>query len=441
MGEFLNGLPTDLFVEKPKQKVICPLCFDVYQNPHQCTNGHIFCFKCIETSINAYEECPVCRMQMLGVGDLSRNIFLSDEIDDLIVYCKPHTIADYPLNVDICHWSGPLKQRDTHLNHCSYNHYVNCPVAADCCLGDCLGNHYESYAAVNAHLVDYSMQREAQILDLSAQLQVAKSNRLIGFGFAIQPFLGVGDMPTQENCESIYCGRINENKEKQGQGVWVINSRISYIGCFVANRMHGLGFYDNKDSYTHNGMFENDQRHGQCHMFTTISGRQGNGMFRNDVMHGHGKIWSTVDHFSYSGDFENGNMHGHGKIVFACGEKSFEGIFVDNSINGAGVLTLLVSHETLTGTFVGDLCTGKGEWRNTNGTMVYSGDFKRGKRDGHGTLLTAEDGSTSYTGGFSNNLPHGKGTNKRADGSVFDVIFSKGILQLSKKAKILVDLC
>jgi hypothetical protein len=432
MNEFLNGYPTELFVVEPKRSLMCPLCFEVIRDPHQCLNGHVYCFSCIETSINIFEECPVCKIQIRGMGEMSRSIHLSDEIDDLQVFCHKPCEEDQNDDQDICFWVGALKDRRTHMfNRCLYYKFLECPIAAHNCLGDCKRDRYESHVMLNAHLVEYSTQKETQVSVLLNDLHDAELNRL-KFGFAI--------VSKNEAESAVYCGAVNEIGDKQGLGINIVSNRISYIGNFMDNKMHGQGFYEDKDSRTHNGFFENDLRHGQCFLFTNVNGRHGKGMFRNDVMHGHGRIWSTVDRFSYTGDFENDKMHGHGTVIFSSGQKSFVGIFVDDVINGAGVLTCLVSKETLSGTFTGDLCNGKGVEKNALGIVVYDGGFKNGRRHGEGTLL-APDGS-KYIGQFSNNRPHGTGVILKLNGLTEHVKYLAGIHQVKKEAKekILVDL-
>jgi hypothetical protein len=445
MDQFASGYPTELFVVEPKKSLLCPLCFEVFRDPHQCLNGHVFCFSCIERSINSFEECPVCRIQIYGMKEMSRSIHLSDEIEDLHVFCHKPCEADQNDNQDICFWVGALKDRRTHMvNRCLYNKFLECPIAIHNCLENCKRDRYESHAVLYAHLIEYSIQKEAQVLALSNELHAAEMNRLRGFGFAIIADPQEGDnndhLQNEAAMASVYCGAVNQNGDKQGLGIAIAKNRISYIGGYMNNKMHGQGFYEDKDSHTHNGFFENDLRHGQCFLFTNVNGRHGKGMFRNDVMHGHGRIWSTEDRFSYTGDFENDKMHGYGTVIFSSGQKSFVGIFVDDVINGAGVLTCLVSKETLTGTFTGDLCNGKGVEKNALGIVVYDGGFKNGRRHGEGTLL-APDGS-KYIGQFSNNRPHGTGVILKLNGLTEHVKYLAGIHQVKKEAKekILVDL-
>ncbi len=390
---------------------------------------------CVETAIRTFEECPICRDKIYNVEDLSRNIYLSNEIDNLQVFCQPRQDN---LSVDICHWSGALEHKEAHSNVCTYRNLIKCPVAAGYCLESCTGM-YPSHETLRDHIVEYSVTKESRILDQFAELRLRRlrARRLCGFGYSIVPSPIGSDMMIEDHSDTIYCGAVNDEEQKHGLGINVVNDRISYIGRYADGKMQGLGYYENKDVYTHNGMFENDMRHGECFMFTTVLGRQGRGMFRNDVMHGQGTVWSTVDRFTYAGDFENGNMHGYGKLVFACGEKSFVGIFVENEINGAGVMTHLVSNETTEGTFVGELCHGKGEQKNRYGKTVYCGDFVRGRREGRGVCVTSD--GAEYTGVFVNDMPHGTGKLKQLDGSIVnDASFKFGVLQL--KTKEVVDL-
>lgn len=45
---------------------ICPVCFDIFENPVNinCGNGHVFCFRCVTrcTQFQSRHSCPVCRL-------------------------------------------------------------------------------------------------------------------------------------------------------------------------------------------------------------------------------------------------------------------------------------------------------------------------------------------------------------------------------------------
>ncbi len=43
------------------QKCECPICFNVYQDPHLTKCGHTFCKECISEVINRQHLCPECR--------------------------------------------------------------------------------------------------------------------------------------------------------------------------------------------------------------------------------------------------------------------------------------------------------------------------------------------------------------------------------------------
>lgn len=39
---------------------ICPICFQVIDEPHVTKCGHTFCFKCISLSLEQTNRCPEC---------------------------------------------------------------------------------------------------------------------------------------------------------------------------------------------------------------------------------------------------------------------------------------------------------------------------------------------------------------------------------------------
>ncbi|KXN73562.1 WD40 repeat-like protein [Conidiobolus coronatus NRRL 28638] len=101
-----------LFVNKPSDSLICPICQDIYQDPvitHRC--HHSYCSFCIHQSIEREPCCPLCRCR-LSDQDLHPNLALASLISELPVYCK-HKSAG-------CQAVVRLDSLNFHLKNCSF---------------------------------------------------------------------------------------------------------------------------------------------------------------------------------------------------------------------------------------------------------------------------------------------------------------------------------
>jgi hypothetical protein len=88
----------------------CGICLDVFNNPHQCKIGHMFCKSCIVDYLKTPEgnSCPTCRVAM-DVDNLSASLFVKNVIDKLIVTCK--CLEDETIAIAGCEWTGSLAER------------------------------------------------------------------------------------------------------------------------------------------------------------------------------------------------------------------------------------------------------------------------------------------------------------------------------------------
>lgn len=55
--------------------VTCPICLDGARDPVSTTCGHIFCQVCLQQSLRAKKECPMCKKVLVGTGSYHK-IFL-----------------------------------------------------------------------------------------------------------------------------------------------------------------------------------------------------------------------------------------------------------------------------------------------------------------------------------------------------------------------------
>ena len=109
---------------------------------------------------------------------------------------------------------------------------------------------------------------------------------------------------------------------------------------------------------------------------------------------------------TYLGQFMSGKKEGLGKEVYQNGSY-YEGHWRNGVRQGQG---RFVSHN-------GDL---------------FQGEFNNNKAEGQGTLYTSAT-QTTYTGGFENDKPHGKGKEEYSDGSFYMGDFKEG--QMTGKCK------
>ena len=110
MSSRSSGYPTKLFVEPPSDDFICGLCLDVLNNPHQCRNGHCFCYGCICSALAVQKVCPLCKCSM-NVESMNSNLLVRNLIDKSYVKCE---------NVG-CDWTGTLHRFESHfVNDCDY---------------------------------------------------------------------------------------------------------------------------------------------------------------------------------------------------------------------------------------------------------------------------------------------------------------------------------
>ena len=67
--------------------VQCSICLEIFREPHQCFNGHLFCKHCIIKSLKRKKECPQCRCA-LSKTTICRNLFLREFIDKVKFFCR-----------------------------------------------------------------------------------------------------------------------------------------------------------------------------------------------------------------------------------------------------------------------------------------------------------------------------------------------------------------
>ena len=104
-------------------------------------------------------------------------------------------------------------------------------------------------------------------------------------------------------------------------------------------------------------------------------------------------------------------------------------------------LGLLLSGNAYAECIKGDCENGYGEWRFTNSDRsgLYSGNWIKGKRTGHGKY--AWDYGQVYEGGFLKGKQHGQGKTIYSDGSTYEGTYKKGKRKLGKYIWFDGDIC
>ena len=98
----------------------CSICLEIFVEPMQCKQGHVFCKACIEKTLEEKEECPMDRSK-LQVADLGRALVVETIMDRMRVHC-PH--ADGSKH---CDWVGKVSERQAHTNDECGHTLVPCP--------------------------------------------------------------------------------------------------------------------------------------------------------------------------------------------------------------------------------------------------------------------------------------------------------------------------
>ncbi|XP_028340842.1 TNF receptor-associated factor 4 isoform X1 [Physeter macrocephalus] len=107
------------FLEKPKRRLLCPLCGKPMREPVQVsTCGHRFCDTCLQEFLSeGVFKCPEDQLPL----DYAK-IYPDPELEVQVLGLPIRCIH----SEEGCRWSGPLRHLQGHLNTCSFN-VVPCP--------------------------------------------------------------------------------------------------------------------------------------------------------------------------------------------------------------------------------------------------------------------------------------------------------------------------
>lgn len=144
--------------------------------------------------------------------------------------------------------------------------------------------------------------------------------------------------------------------------------------------------------FFYQGMYKNNQRHGEGTLSNRITGFKYVGKFVGDLFEGHGDA-TWQDGSTYSGEWLKGQKSGKG--VFTSGHKPNQVKYVGEWANGQRVGHGMQEYEDggkYTGSWVNGVCGGKGTYVFANGNR-YVGTWQNGRYDGPGVLHN-QDGTT-----------------------------------------------
>ncbi|XP_052514210.1 TNF receptor-associated factor 4 [Budorcas taxicolor] len=107
------------FLEKPKRRLLCPLCGKPMREPVQVsTCGHRFCDTCLQEFLSeGVFKCPEDQLPL----DYAK-IYPDPELEVQVLGLSIRCIH----SEEGCRWNGPLRHLQGHLNTCSFN-VVPCP--------------------------------------------------------------------------------------------------------------------------------------------------------------------------------------------------------------------------------------------------------------------------------------------------------------------------
>ena len=102
----------------------CSICLEIFVEPMQCKQGHVFCKACIEKTLEEKEECPMDRSK-LQVADLGRALVVENLIGRTRVRC-PHA-SQHTDDAERCRRSGSVSERQAHTDDECGHTLVPCP--------------------------------------------------------------------------------------------------------------------------------------------------------------------------------------------------------------------------------------------------------------------------------------------------------------------------
>ncbi|CAL6013468.1 Membrane_occupation and recognition nexus (Morn) repeat protein [Hexamita inflata] len=199
------------------------------------------------------------------------------------------------------------------------------------------------------------------------------------------------------------------------QSGFVTCQKTIYRGQFKRDKKQGEGIMEYADGTIYTGQFFNDKRNGTGKI--KLHNREITGQFTDDALNQNDTTIQYLNGDSYQGQTLNGNPHGTGELHYQNGSIFIGHLQNMNLLQGV----LIQTNEQFEGTF--ELNKPK-KGKLTTPQSVYEGEFKNGRKNGHGTETTATE---KYTGQFMNDVKHGTGTQTDLNQNVYTGVFKNGL--------------
>ena len=107
---------SDNVIEKDNiEDLICPICFNILNNPISCSNNknsHSFCKECIDQYIKGNNKCPTCKINF--------GYKINKELNDLLNNLSFECLFKKEGCNDILFYSEYLN----HINNCKYDNNI-----------------------------------------------------------------------------------------------------------------------------------------------------------------------------------------------------------------------------------------------------------------------------------------------------------------------------
>lgn len=187
------------------------------------------------------------------------------------------------------------------------------------------------------------------------------------------------------------------------------NNGITYTGNLNNNgRLYGI---EQKNGIViYRGYFKNGKYDGTGIAYSDTGIKQYEGNFVNGHFHGEGISYINGRKW-YEGNFVKGEREGKGTRYRNNGTRMYEGNWINGYISGYG--TLYHSNGN-TKQYEGEMDSrnvgrygykwGKGIEYNKSGSIIYDGNFVKGKKEGYGTSYNP-NGTVNFSGLWKNNKP------------------------------------
>ena len=163
---------------------------------------------------------------------------------------------------------------------------------------------------------------------------------------------------------------------RNGESTYLWATGGKYTGGWKDGKRNGQGTYTYANGDTYTGEWKDSERNGQCTM-KFADGSTYTGEWKDDKRHGQGTM-TSANGDKTTGEFKDGERNGQGTSTWTDGDK-YTGEFKNNEHNGQGIYTF-ANGDKYTGEWKFNRKHGQGTYTDANGAIVYTGEWKDGKR-------------------------------------------------------------